>query len=85
DGIGAVVKVSAGSDWQSQMMRSGSSYLSASELVLTYGLAQHDRADTIEIRWPSGQLDKLSNVAAGQTITVKEGKGITSTLKYGTR
>jgi enediyne biosynthesis protein E4 len=85
DGIGAVVKVSAGSDWQSQMMRSGSSYLSASELVLTYGLAQHDRVDTIEIRWPSGQVEKLSNVAAGQTITVMEGKGITSTLKYGTR
>jgi hypothetical protein len=85
DGIGAVVKVSAGSDWQSQMMRSGSSYLSASELVLTYGLAQHDHADTIEIRWPSGQVEKLSNVAAGQTITVMEGKGITSTLKYGTR
>jgi enediyne biosynthesis protein E4 len=85
DGIGAVVKVSAGSDWQSQMMRSGSSYLSASELVLTYGLAQHDHADTIEIRWPSGRVVKLSNVAAGETITVMEGKGITSTLKYGTR
>jgi hypothetical protein len=85
DGIGAVVKVTAGADWQSQMMRSGSSYLSASELVLTYGLAQHDHADTIEIRWPSGQVEKLSNVAAGQTITATEGKGITSTRKYGTR
>jgi hypothetical protein len=85
DGIGAVVKVIAGSDWQSQMLRSGSSYLSASELVLTYGLAQHDHADAIEIRWPSGQVEKLSNVAAGQTITVTEGKGITSTRKYRAR
>jgi len=85
DGIGAVVKVTAGGDWQSQMMRSGSSYLSASELVLTYGLAQHDHADAIEIRWPSGQVEKLSNVAAGQAITVTEGKGITSTRKYGAR
>src|SRR5215469_12119 len=85
DGIGAVVKVTAGSDWQSQMLRSGSSYLSASELVLTYGLAQHDRADSVEIRWPSGQVEKLSNVAAGQTVTVSEGKGITSSRKYGTR
>jgi hypothetical protein len=82
DGIGAVVKVTAGGDWQSQMLRSGSSYLSASELVLTYGLAQHDRADSVEIRWPSGQVEKLSNVAAGQTITVTEGKGITSSRKY---
>jgi hypothetical protein len=82
DGIGAVVKVTADGDWQSQMLRSGSSYLSASELVLTYGLAQHDRADSVEIRWPSGQVEKLSNVAAGQTITVTEGKGITSSRKY---
>ena len=85
DGIGAVVKVTAGSDWQSQMLRSGSSYLSASELDLTYGLAQHDRADSVEIRWPSGRVETLSNVAAGQTITVTEGKGITSSRKYGTR
>ena len=85
DGIGAVVRVTAGSDWQSQMLRSGSSYLSASELVLTYGLAQHDRADSVEIRWPSGRVETLSNVAAGQTITVTEGKGITSSRKYGTR
>ena len=85
DGIGAVVRVTAGGDWQSQMLRSGSSYLSASELVLTYGLAQHDHADSVEIRWPSGQVEKLSNVAAGQTITVTEGKGLTSRRKYGTR
>ena len=85
DGIGAVVRVTAGGDWQSQMLRSGSSYLSASELVLTYGLAQHDHADSVEIRWPSGQIEKLSNVAAGQTITVTEGKGITFSRKYGTR
>ena len=85
DGIGAVVRVTAGGDWQSQMLRSGSSYLSASELVLTYGLAQHDHADSIEIRWPSGQIEKLANVGAGQTITVTEGKGLTSSRKYRTR
>jgi hypothetical protein len=85
DGIGAVVRVTAGGDWQSQMLRSGSSYLSASELVLTYGLAQHDQADSVEIRWPSGQVEKLSNVAAGQTITVTEGQGLTSSRKYGVR
>lgn len=85
DGIGAVVKVTAGSDAESEMMRSGSSYLSSSELVLTFGLARHEKADAIEIRWPSGQVDKLSNVAAGQTITVTEGKGITASRKYGTR
>ncbi len=78
DGIGSVVKLSAGGETQSQMLRSGSSYLSASELVLTFGLARHDKADAIEIRWPSGQVDTLSNIAAGQTITVTEGKGVTA-------
>lgn len=85
DGIGSVVKVTAGNDSQSEMMRSGSSYLSASELVLTFGLARRDKADAIEVRWPSGQVDKLSNVAAGQTVTVTEGKGITASRKYGAK
>ncbi len=82
DGIGAVVRVAAGSDAHSQMLRSGSSYLSASELVLTFGLGQHSKADSIEIRWPGGQIDTLTNVGAGQTITVTEGKGITSSRSY---
>jgi enediyne biosynthesis protein E4 len=52
---------------------------------LTFGLAMHNQADSIEIRWPSGQVEKHSNVAAGQTITVTEGKGITGSRKYGAR
>jgi enediyne biosynthesis protein E4 len=82
DGIGAVVHVTSGGETQTQMLRSGSSYLSSSELVLTFGLAQHDKADAVEIRWPSGQLDRLTNVAAGQTITVTEAKGQTSARPY---
>jgi hypothetical protein len=82
DGIGAVARVTVGGETQTQMLRSGSSYLSSSELVLTFGLAQHDKADAIELRWPSGQIDHLSNIAAGQTITVAEGKGQTSARPY---
>ncbi len=75
DGIGAVVKLAAGGDVQTKTLVSGSSYLSSSELVLTFGLAGHSRADTIEVRWPSGQVDTLKNVAADQIVTVKEGSG----------
>ena len=82
DGIGAVVRVTAGGETQTQMLRSGSSYLSSSELVLTFGMAQHDKADSIEIRWPSGQVDHLSNVTAAQTITVTESKGLTASRPY---
>jgi enediyne biosynthesis protein E4 len=82
DGIGAVVKLTAGRETQSKMLRSGSSYLSASELVLTFGLGQYDKADSVEIHWPSGQLDRLSAVPAGATLTVTEGKGITATRLF---
>lgn len=83
DGIGAVVRITAGGETQSQMLRSGSSYLSANELVLTFGLGQQAKADSVEIRWPSGQVDGLTNVAARQTILVTEAKGITSARPYG--
>jgi hypothetical protein len=82
DGIGTVVRVIAGNDKQWKMLRSGSSYLSQSELILTFGLGSHTKADAIEIQWPSGQIDKLSNVNAGQTVTMQEGKGITANKPY---
>jgi hypothetical protein len=78
DGIGATVKLTTGGETQTEMLRSGSSYLSASELVLTFGLGSRDKADSIEIRWPSGQIDLFPAVPAGATFTVTEGKGITS-------
>ena len=82
DGIGAVVRVNAGSDKQWKMVHSGSSYLAQSELVLTFGLGAQIKADNIEIQWPSGQVDKLSNVNAGQTVTVEEGKGVVANRLY---
>jgi enediyne biosynthesis protein E4 len=83
DGIGAVVRVTSGSDKQWKMLRSGSSYLAQSELVLTFGLGAQIKADSVEIQWPSGQVDKLSNINAGQTVTVQEGKGVISNRPYG--
>lgn len=82
DGIGAIVRVSAGNDKQWKMLRSGSSYLAANELLLTFGLGAQTKADAIEIQWPSGQVDKFSNVNASQTITVQEGKGIVGNRPY---
>jgi hypothetical protein len=78
DGIGAVVRVTSSDGTQTQMLKSGSSYLAANELVMTFGLGQLTKADAVEIRWPSGQVDKLLNVNAGQTVTVTEGKGVTA-------
>jgi enediyne biosynthesis protein E4 len=85
DGIGAVVRVTSGGDKQWQMLRSGSSYLSQSELVLTFGLGGATKADAVEVLWPSGQADKVSAVPGNQTITVEEGKGVVGTRGYGRR
>ena len=76
NGIGAVVFVRSSQTGQKLMLRSGSSYLSSSELVLTFGLAKSDKADLVEIHWPSGITQRLTNINAGQTITVREDTGI---------
>jgi hypothetical protein len=83
DGIGAVVRIASSGDKHWLMMKSGSSYLSQSELVLTFGLGSKTKADTIEVHWPSGQVDKLSNIVSGQTVTIEEGKGVTGVRPYG--
>jgi hypothetical protein len=85
DGIGTVVRVSSGPDKQWQMLKSGGSYLSSNELVLTFGLGASRKADSVEVTWPSGQVDQLGSVDAGQTIAVEEGKGIVGSRKYGQR
>lgn len=54
DAIGARVRVTAGEWSQVRMVRSGSSYVSQSELVLTFGLGRRDGPDTVEISWPDG-------------------------------
>nr|MBA3914977.1 CRTAC1 family protein [Terriglobales bacterium] len=83
DGIGAVVRVGAGKEQQWQMMRSGSSYLSQSELVLTFGLGAKNQTELVQVDWPSGKSEKLTNVPAGQTVTIREGQGIVASRPYG--
>ena len=59
------------------MVRTGSSYLSQSELPLTFGLGAAARADDVTIVWPSGTRDALGALDGGMEYTVTEGKGIT--------
>ena len=85
DGLGATATVTAGPDKQSKTLNSGGSYLSSSELILTFGLANHAKADTLEIHWPSGAVDTLQNIAADQVITMKEGSGIVASASLAHR
>jgi hypothetical protein len=57
------------------MVRSGSSYASQSDLTQTFGLGADGMVQAIEVEWPSGMKDRLTNVAANQRITIVEGKG----------
>jgi hypothetical protein len=55
------------------MVRSGSSYCSQSDLALTFGLGK-DTSVTLEIVWPSGQKQQLTNVSSNHLLTVTEGR-----------
>jgi hypothetical protein len=92
DGLGATVSVTygatttlvfsgqhalVGGETQTKALTSGGSYLSSSELILTFGLGAHASVNEIVIHWPSGHTDdNIRNVPADQIITVKEGSGI---------
>lgn len=70
--IGARVMVSAGGRVQTEELRSGGSYLSQNDLRLHFGLGSAARADSITVRWPSGEKSVLRDVAAGRVVTIEE-------------
>jgi hypothetical protein len=72
-GLGATVVVTAGGTPQARAILSQSSYYSHDDLRAHFGLGTATRADKLEVRWPSGAVDVLRGVAAGQVVTVKEG------------
>lgn len=76
DGIGARVKVVSGDLTQVDEIRSGGSYISQNDLRLHFGLERRTKIDLLEVRWPSGVVDKLANLSANKIFTIKEGKGI---------
>jgi enediyne biosynthesis protein E4 len=82
DAIGANVKVFVNGQVQSRVVRSGSSYLSQSELPATFGLGQYGEIDRVVIEWPSGQSEEHPRLAAGRAYQVIENKGITEDFRF---
>lgn len=76
DGIGAKIKVVAGDLTQIDEVRSGASYISHSDMRLHFGLEKRAKVDLIEVRWPSGIVDKVTNVSSNRILTIKEGQGL---------
>src|SRR5215471_7772260 len=82
DAIGATVRVFANGLVQSRMVKGGSSYLSQSELPLTFGVEKRDRVDRVVIDWPSGQTEEFKNLATGRAYDCTESKGISAKGRY---
>ncbi len=81
-GIGARIKCVTGEHQQIDEVRSGGSYASQNDLRVHFGLGQAFKADRLEIRWPSGHVDVMENIAADQMVYVEEGKGIVNRVQF---
>ena len=79
DGIGATVRVTSGGETGSRMVKSGSSYLSQSEMPVTFGLGKRDSVERAVVYWPSGQVQEFKNLRAGRMYECVEGKGLRDT------
>jgi hypothetical protein len=76
DAIGSAVRIFYDGQSQSRMVHGGSSYLSQSELPLTFGLGQRDKIDRVVIDWPSGRTEEFKDLASGKAYECLETKGI---------
>ncbi len=86
DGIGSridVIREDGSKAWA--LVKSGSSYLSQSELPVTFGLGSRSRVLDVTITWPDGRAERLGSQKAGQTIEVKEGVGVVGRQSFGGR
>jgi hypothetical protein len=82
DAIGATVRIYYDGSSQSRTVKSGSSYLSQSELPVTFGLGQRSLVDRVVIAWPSGGTEEFKNLAAGRSYECVEDKGITAATRF---
>ncbi|HVF56015.1 MAG TPA: CRTAC1 family protein [Pyrinomonadaceae bacterium] len=76
--IGARVRVVAGGVVQTEEIRSGASYLSQNDLRLHFGIGKSAKVDLVEIRWPSGKVEQLRDLAADKFHSILEGEGVVS-------
>ena len=83
--IGARVTVKSGDLKQMSEVQAGSSYLSQNDLRLHFGLGSRVTVDKVEILWPSGVKETLSNLSADSIYTVVEGKGVTESSPFAKR
>ena len=74
--LNARIKIVAGGVTQTDEIHSGGSYLSQNDLRVHFGLGSTAKIDSVEIHWPSGKVESLTNLAADHFYSVLEGQGI---------
>lgn len=75
DGVGALIKVVSGETTQYERVRRGGNFLSGNDSRLHFGLGANQVVDLVEVRWPSGTVDRLTGLRSNQQIVVQETKG----------
>lgn len=58
---------------QTDRVRTGCAFMSSCDMRLHFGLGAREKVDSLEIHWPSGQVDKLANVKADRVVVIQEG------------
>jgi hypothetical protein len=76
DAIGASVRIEHGGVTQTRLVKGGSSYLSQSELPVTFGVGKLDKVARAIVQWPSGRTEDFKDLAAGRAYDCVEGKGV---------
>jgi len=76
DGVGASLKITADDFVHVEQSKGGMSYMSASDPRILFGLGKHTKIDSLEITWPSGQIDRLKDLPSDKIIAIKERVGI---------
>jgi hypothetical protein len=76
DGIGARIRVTTGARTQLRDVKAGSSYLGQNDLRQHVGLGANERADRLEVKWPSGRVDVVQGLPANLIVTIREGEGV---------
>jgi hypothetical protein len=78
DAVGARIRAQVGSERLTRVVRTGSSYLSQSELPITFGLGSRTQIDELVVEWPAGTREKVGPLAAGRSYVISEGRGVSS-------
>lgn len=83
-GIGARVSIVSGDLKQMEEVYSGATYISQNDLRLHFGLEKRSKIDLIEVRWPSGAVEKITGASVNKVLTIKEGHGLISQKDFST-